>query len=37
MEGLMSSSCPTDTRLRSPPEMPLWKKPPAGLGIPQRK
>ena len=23
MEGLMSSSCPTDTRLRSPPEMPL--------------
>ena len=29
MEGLISSSCPTDTRLRSPPDIPLWKKPPA--------
>ena len=32
-EGLISSSCPTDTRLRSPPEIPLWKKPPAGSAM----
>ena len=32
-EGLISSSCPTDTRLRSPPEIPLWKKPPAGTAM----
>ena len=29
IEGLISSSWPMDARLRSPPEMPLRKKPPA--------
>ena len=29
--GLMSSSCPMLARLRSPPEMPLRKKPPGKL------
>lgn len=37
MEGLMSSSWPTDTLLRSPPEMPLWKKPPAAPQHPPDK
>ncbi len=32
MEGLMMSSWPTEARLRSPPEMPFRKKPPAQNG-----
>mmetsp|Transcript_342 Transcript_342/g.983 ORF Transcript_342/g.983 Transcript_342/m.983 type:complete len:223 (-) Transcript_342:62-730(-) len=27
-DGLMRSSCPTETRLRSPPDTPRWKYPP---------
>ena len=27
-EGLISSSCPTDTLFRSPPDIPLFPKPP---------
>ncbi len=27
-DGLISSSWPTDTRLRSPPDTPRWKYPP---------
>ena len=30
--GLINSSCPILARLRSPPEMPLRKKPPGGQG-----
>ena len=37
MEGLMSSSCPTDTRLRSPPEMPRRKYDPAHKAVREHK